>query len=238
MNLICPCTSAYHKVSLGAFLLLEKVEAAFGTVLQTIRSIDTGAGVSYLAEPLLSAISSRMARQQKIEADIEDIKVWGVILKDKSSVESFTTLMKAKTVSLKSLAVTILAFGVGIGEEGWTALARALRSNINVQLGRVRISTQDLKEVKMEDMKDVWEVTGEGFSVIMQVSLTVTKGKYDWEQAWARLQQISEMKEEEFVAEVKKQEDEDAEVEETSDERSDNEEEGVAEEEEDPTNEG
>ena len=113
-----------------------------------------------------------------------------------------------------------------------------------MQLGRVWISTQDLKEVKMEDMKDVWEVTGEGFSGgiwvcnIMQVSLTVTKGKYDWEQAWARLQQISEMKEEEFVAEVKKQEDEDAEVEETSDERSDNEEEGVAEEEEDPTNEG
>ena len=152
--------------------------------------------------------------------------------------------MKAKTVSLKSLAVTILAFGVGIGEEGWTALARALRSNINVQLGRVRISTQDLKEVKMEDMKDVWEVTGEGFSDgilvcnLMQVSLTVTKGKYDWEQAWPRLHQISEMKEEEFVAEVKKQEDEDAEVEETSDEGSDNEEEGVAEEEEDPTNEG
>ena len=72
----------------------------------------------------------------------------------------------------------------------------------------------------------------------MQVSLTVTKGKYDWEQAWPRLHQISEMKEEEFVAEVKKQEDEDAEVEETSDEGSDNEEEGVAEEEEDPTNEG
>ena len=109
-----------------------------------------------------------------------------------------------------------------------------------MQLARVRISTQDLKEVKMEDMKDVWEVTGEGFSVcnLMQVSLTVTKGKYDWEQAWARLQQISEMKEEEFDAEVKKQEDEDAEVEETSDEGSDNEEEGVAEEEEDPTNEG
>ena len=107
-----------------------------------------------------------------------------------------------------------------------------------MQLGRVQISTQDMKEVKMEDMKDVWEVTGEGFSVIMQVSLTVTKGKYDWEQAWARLQQISEMKEEEFDAEVKKQEDEDAEVEETSDEGSDNEEEGVAEEEEDPTNEG
>ena len=199
VNLICPCTSAYHKVSLGAFLLLEKVEAAFGTVLQSIRSIDA----------LLSAISSRMSCQQKVS--IEDIKVWGIKLKDKSSVESFTTLMKAKTVSLKSLAVTILAFGVGIGEEGWTALARALRSNINVQLGRVRISTQDLKEVKMEDMKDVWEVTGEGFSVcnLMQVSLTVTKGKYDWEQAWARLQQISEMKEEEFVAEVKKQEDED-----------------------------
>ena len=27
VNLICPCTSAYHKVSPGAFLLLEKVEA-------------------------------------------------------------------------------------------------------------------------------------------------------------------------------------------------------------------
>ena len=125
VNLICPCTSAYHKVSPGAFLLLEKVEAAFGTVLQTIRSIDTGAGVSYLAEPLLSAISSRMARQQKIEVDIEDIKVWGVILKDKSSVESFTTLMKAKTVSLKILAVYTRA----IGEEGWTALARALQGS-------------------------------------------------------------------------------------------------------------
>ena len=65
-----------------------------------------------------------------------------------------------------------------------------------------------------------------------KICLTVWKDKYDCEQAWTRLQQISEMKEEEFVAEVKKQEDEDAEVEETSDEGSDNEEEGVAEEEE------
>ena len=54
-----------------------------------------------------------------------------------------------------------------------------------------------------------------------KIWLTVWKDKYDCEQAWTRLQQISEM------TEVKKQEDEDTE-EETSDKESDNEEQDIA----------
>ena len=65
---------------------------------------------------------------------------------------------------------------------------------------------------------------------LTKICLTVWKDKYDCEQAWTRLQQISEM------TEVKKQEDEDTE-EETSDEESDNEEQDIAANEEEDSNE-
>ena len=50
-----------HRVSIHGFLLLEDVEAAFGTRKQMIESLS----VDTLGEPLLSAAGSRMSRQQE-----------------------------------------------------------------------------------------------------------------------------------------------------------------------------
>ena len=90
-------------------------------------------------------------------------------------------------------------------------MARALRGKTNVGLGWVLISTQKLKVGRVEDIKDIWDVMGGelpldgGFGIntkdeMLFEMLFVDKSKYDWEEAWGRLQQISEMTEREFNA--------------------------------------
>ena len=197
VHIICPCPSEYHFVSIEALLLLEEVEGAFGTAVQSIKTITT---LRNLEEPVLSAISSRMSHQQ---AETENIKCFEVIIKDRGSVEAFITLLQAQKVGFSNLTVS-----GAIGEEGWKRLAGALKGKVNVELWWVLISRQDSKEVRMEDMRDIWEFRGgeKGIGVVNTKNdrrLFVAKSEYDWEQAWARLQQISEMTERMFIAEWK-----------------------------------
>ena len=61
MQLVCPTTLPdSHSVTDEAFLLLEEVEGSFGTAEQSIESMS----LFSLEEPLLSALSLRVARQR------------------------------------------------------------------------------------------------------------------------------------------------------------------------------
>ena len=196
MKMSCPCNPEPHVISREAFLLLELVEGAFGTTLQSIQSLQQGQCT--LEQPLLSAISSRMTRMDETVTSISA----GDIIIDNNTATDFATLLQAQ-----SLKAMILRVEPGtIGEEVWPALARALREKPGaVKLGRVRISRQGLAEARIEDIQDILDATDDGFWV-SPVSgfkfLRVGKDKFDRESFGPGLNQIFAYTEEEFMAVV------------------------------------
>ena len=86
-----------HRVSIHGFLLLEDVEAAFGTRKQMIESLS----VDTLGEPLLSAAGSRMSRQQE---QISSLSIFQEIsLENKQSAQAFDTPLQASQVKITYL---------------------------------------------------------------------------------------------------------------------------------------
>ena len=79
-----------HQVGLEGFLLLEAVEGAFGTSEQKLEGISLG--FRGLAEPSLSVLSSRVARQEKKLTSPLRLTVH---LESKKSAEALKTLMQA-----------------------------------------------------------------------------------------------------------------------------------------------
>ena len=202
LQMICPCRPDPHSISPEGFLLLEEVEGAFGSTEQSLQSIRSF-GNSWHESELLLAISSRMSRQKK--ETVTSIWTCLVQVNDNSSVEAFINLLQGQRVSVRRLNLRNAEFG----EEGWQALAGALRGKPKdkLALDQVVISRQqDLTDVRRESIKDIWEATRYGFEVFNgdgSYSQRVDKTRYDWEQAWTRLRQIGDMTEDEFAASCK-----------------------------------
>ena len=86
-RMICPCRPDPHFISPEGFLLLEQVEAAFGTAEQRLESV--GSFGLYHCH-MLSAVSSRMSRQKET---VTYLSPGLVVIEDKSNVEAFVTLL-------------------------------------------------------------------------------------------------------------------------------------------------
>ena len=188
VEMICPCRPDPHSILPEGFLLLEKVEGAFGTTEQSLKSVRSFVqGWHYHEE--LSAISSRMSRQKERVASISMVLA---IIKDKSDIEAFITLLQAQTVYVRLLNIR----REKLGEEDWQALAGALRArgnpevqsytnvhnilterhapwgfdpghnpvNPEVEVEEVYISRHNLTGVR-ESIKDIWNATKYGFEV-------------------------------------------------------------------------
>ena len=85
------------KVSFQGCLLLEEAESSFGTSIQNIEKIDVWFGVT-LDEPHLSALSSRMMRQ---ENPVASINIWIVRLGEGlQSARAFSILLQADRVDV------------------------------------------------------------------------------------------------------------------------------------------
>ena len=184
-------------ISHGGFCLLEEVEGAFGTTLQTLKTATTRCNNGRFGE----AIKSRLSRQKE---KMTSFKGYHFTLEDNNSGQSgiqyFTNLLQAKEVSFDSLDI-----GGDLGEEGWRALALAFQKKPNVVLKRTSIAKQNLTESRMEAIMEIWDATTEVFSVHMtrqglsSLHLPVVKSNYpNREQAWARLKDITKMSENEF----------------------------------------
>ena len=217
-----------HLISMGGFLLLEKVEAALGTTEQTIESISVG--YFFLDGSLLSALASRLSRQQQKPTSVH---VEGIVLSSEPrEAEGFKVLMQScppMTIQLSNVDVEDL------GPEGWGLLAEALQSHPGL-LETVFIQKDALEDGSKEDLRVLWEALRPNGCVHVQAReengiLEEPLDKEDGEAAWIRLCQIKDLSVEEWVAQVEEVEggDEEGEVEE-EDEEEDMGEEGAEEE--------
>ena len=100
-----------HHVRFSGFLLLEEVEGTFNTALQNVLTVHTWD----LEEPSLSALASRISRQQK---NVAPFKVWSIKLQTEKSAEAFMTFMKiCPNFTLEGQ----------IGGRGWEILSEAMQ---------------------------------------------------------------------------------------------------------------
>ena len=153
VEIICPCWPKPHTVHARDVVLLEEVEGALGTTVQSIKSIFKDEQFDMWEDQLL-AFSSRVSPQKEILTSLE---IWSmIIIEDKSSVEAFATLLQAQSASVEGVRVE-----GAIGEEGWHLLARALesRSDPEMYLGSVEITRTAFAEARKDDIKVIWDAT-------------------------------------------------------------------------------
>ena len=152
-----------------------------------------------MLQKILAPPLSRASRQKELKLGRpERVKAETVFIKNGSSARAFSSLLLAQRVWIDCLEVT-----GPIGEENWQGLAKALRGT-RPELRGVFVSKKALAEVKKEDMKDIWDATMYGFQVVnystyRDEAVLVGKSELDWDSAWARLSQISDMTDDEFV---------------------------------------
>ena len=148
-----------------------------------------------------------MSRQKELKlATSERIKAEKVFIKNQSTAQAFTSLLLDQRVWINCLEVS-----GPIGEENWQGLAKALQGS-RPRMAGVFVSKQGLAEVKKDDMKDIWEATMYGFQVVnfstyRDEAVLVDKSELDWDAAWTRLSQISDMTDDEFVTAAGNEED-------------------------------
>ena len=132
-----------------------------------------------------------------------------VFIKNQRSAQAFTALLLAQKVC----ALDCLEVSRPIGEENWQALGKALQGATRLGLRGVFVSKQGLSEAKEDDMKDIWDATVCGFQVVnfstyRDEAVLVDKSEHDWDAAWMRLSQISDMTDDEFVTAFEEQQQE------------------------------
>ena len=187
------------RVSLQGFLLLEEAESSFGTSIQNIEKIDVWYEVA-LEEPHLSALSSRIARQEKPVASISIHPVGGVRLSEGvQSAQAFSILLQADRVR-----VGILEVSEAIGEEGWRILAKSIRPWI---LGDIRVTLDGLAQGKREAIKNLFDA-GCWFRIFKTFEdLQATNRRASlvvWSNDWSQMEQLLEMSKQEFGEEIER----------------------------------
>ena len=143
----CLCHGS-HSVSPLGVVLLEAVEAAVGSTLQEVNMVVLPALV-YLREPLLSALASRVSRQQQKMAKIE------ICLFDLTTKESAEALLKLVRNSDAGSRLKAVLISGNIEADGWAALAKVSdpRGLCSVQARAI----DHVKEGRREDLRTLWE---------------------------------------------------------------------------------
>ena len=198
--IVSPTHPDSRRVLLSDFLLLEEVEGAFGTTEQNVEEIFSPAWRSNgpLEEPVLSALSSRLSRQQK---RLTYFHFSSVVLESKESAEALKTILQACNQDAIRLPGTITV-PKPIGGEGWKMLAEGLSLHPGLGLNKVTVLKEDLEEANKEDIRVIWDALL--LSGVVSVELdpgnhgreTVTKTAV----GWTKLTQIQEMNKDEWAA--------------------------------------
>ena len=141
----CPFHSG-HSVSLAEFLLLEKVEAAFGTTLLTVEDL-------YLDQcdrRILSILGSRFARQQKM---VSSSNIGFITLDTKMDIENLLVLVQASPLTtIRYLDISPSC----LGGDGWRLLAEGLRTQ-SVTLSNVFAHMRDIQSGSRDDLRVLWK---------------------------------------------------------------------------------
>ena len=194
-----------HFIPLAGFLLLEEVEAAFGTTEQVLESV---AGHLLTGLPSLSAVSSRISRQATGLLPSAAISLSTIEIQSRREAESFKTLMQAKPQLSRHLELDVSG---AIGRKGWRALTKAIQFQPNLAM-RVVVPKSVLAGGRSEDLRDFWDAMGPDVQLAVQLSDNRSVFEYiekqSEENGWMRLEHILEATKHGWVDMLQEEEDE------------------------------
>ena len=201
LQVACPRHPDPHNISPVGLLLLEEVETVLGTTEQWIQSMEVG----YLTDSIISAIGSRMARQQE---PVTSIRLrHRVKIETERGARAFHTLMSGQVEQVGPIRLVVPG---SLGGAGWEAVAEAMKQQPGL-VERIRTSKPSLEEGKKEDIKDIWDTEGlAGFDLCQTAAgvvrrcvpeVEVTKPQDDWDM----LEKILDMNQAELAAKIKEE---------------------------------
>ena len=192
VKVTCPNHTS-HKVSSLGFLLLEEVEGALGSAEQSVQWL----GVAELEGILLSSLGARMRRQHHgVRNEDQD----GSDRYSLQQAEDVLVIMKncKRLIHFRQLHV----FEDGASMEAWAALAKA----VELHPGKCSMSAtrKALLAGRREDLKVLWEAVR--FVEVFYSDALIYEYDGDVfiekEEGWGRLEQVLDMSEDQFKAEV------------------------------------
>ena len=156
LEIVCPRHPDPHNISPAGFLLPEEVESVLRTTEQRIQSMEVG----FLCEATISAIGSRMSRQQEPVASIR-IR-FRVDIESGRGAQAFFTLMSGQVEHQDEQIDLVVG---SLGGDGWEAVAKAIQLQPNL-VSWVKTSKPSVAEAKMDDIKDILGTEGlDGFKI-------------------------------------------------------------------------
>ena len=203
VKMACPRHHLYYFIPLSDFLLLEKVEGAFGTTEQTVQAVATLANGQNVAwtddmvvnnDNFLSALSSRLSRQVENKFSFF---AFGLQISSREGAEAFKNIMQH---SLAEVEINNFMVGWLLGQEGWEAVAEgfALRPGA---INSLTTTKDGLEGGRKEDMRKIWDALPlDGHFCIDDETSDEFFDKQNGEVAWTRLEQMIAMSREEWIA--------------------------------------
>ena len=184
--LSCAKHSGGHVVTPPVFLLLEIIEAAFGTNYQKIEAIS----VKLVGDLELSALVARVPRQKKKKVTLFSAQI--IELESNKSAEAFHTLVTASHScvqyppqgQVEGMLLWVDSSEEDFGGEGWETLAKTLQLHTPGMTKVVWTTKSTLDQGKKEDLRKLWDSIGspEGVWVVKHRERRLTG-----EGAWVRL---------------------------------------------------
>ena len=141
-----------HKVSPFGFLILEEIEKELGTTEQML----DWAVVDIMSDPWLSALSSRLVRQNDF---------WEGVRVDMLNVECYSTrCAEALSTVMEHCEIfeiqNKLCIEEDIGAEGWAALRRGLACH---EVGNLVCDKEHMASGQRSDLRAIWESLSDGW---------------------------------------------------------------------------
>ena len=208
VKMACPRHHLYYFIPLLDFLLLEKVEGAFGTTEQTVQAVatlDNGQNMAWTDDMVvnndnfLSALSSRLSRQLE---NFFSFFAFGLQISSREGAEAFKNIMQHSLpeVEINNFMVGWLEPWGLLGQEGWEAVAEgfALRPGA---INSLTTTKDGLEGGRKEDMRKIWDALPlDGHFCIDDETSDEFFDKQNGEVAWTRLEQMIAMSREEWIA--------------------------------------
>ena len=199
VQIVCPRHPESRVIQFHHFQLLEEIESAFGSTLQSVEFVKDESGTDPFQSDKLASLSSRLSRQQQ---KMNAFHGCMIDIQNKESAEDFRRIMQ----NCEEFKVSH-SLGIDkIGQEGWEAVAEGLRLHPGV-VWELQTSKKDMDGGNRDDLRKIYDsldTTGT-WSIIdgnMKRQMDEYIDKRDGEAAWTRLVQILELSEEEWQAEL------------------------------------
>ena len=211
--LSCSCLQI-HPVSLQGFVLIETVEAKLKSVQQVVKVVLHGN--TLMEESILAALGSRVLRQLEkviaLETFMRREEALEICCKNKELSEAWASLLE-HTGQLVVPRVLQSIEGE-IGEEGWSAIRRAVEHLSEAGVGQISVRTRRtaMRAARRDDLKAIWEIAcfWAVSSEMGDQADVVFKEDKDGDGEPALMSQIIEMTEEEWAEERRENWEEDS----------------------------